>query len=95
MKIIGDLVIFRSKEPDYRLEKSGRKPNTGRLMTTKEIEWLLKHDPTVTDIRIEPFEQSDKFFERELTDISIVGEAFGYKLVVLSWIHEGTVVVRK
>lgn len=93
--MLDDLVILRSAEPYYNLEESGAKPNTERLMTAEEIEWLLKHDPNVTAIRIEHFDNSDKFFERELTDISIVSELLGYKLVVLSWKHEGVIEVRR
>ena len=95
MKIIGDLVILRSTEPYYSREKSGAKPNTERLMSTEEIEWLLEHEPKITRIRIEWVATPNEYFDRELTDILIVSELLGFKLVVLSWKHEGIVEVLK
>ena len=95
MKIIGDLVIFRSAEPFYSREKSGRKSNTERIVSDEEIKWITEHSPKVTDIRIEYFESSDEYFDRELTDISLISDLLGYNLVVFSWKHEGVIEVLK
>ena len=88
MRMLGEEVIFRSKEPFYSREKSGVKPNTERIMSYEEYEWLLKHEPKITKIRIEKFEMSDEYFQCELTDISDVGTLLGNKIVVFSWRHK-------
>ena len=88
MRMLGDRVIFISVEPFYSREKSGAKPNTERIMSYEEHEWLLKHEPKITRIRIERFEMSDDYFQRELTDISEIGELLGSKIVIFSWRHK-------
>ena len=95
MRMLGDLIILRSEEPFFSREKRGAKPNTERIMSIEEHEWLVKHKPEITRIRIERFEQSNDNFERELTDISDIGVILGSKLVVLSWKHKGVIEVPK
>ena len=88
MRMLGNTVIFISVEPFFSREKSGAKPNTERIMSFEEYDWLLKHEPKITRIRIERFEMGDEYFENELTDISDIGTLLGNKMIVLSWKHE-------
>ena len=85
MRMLGNEVIFISAEPFFSRERSGAKPNTERILSFGEYEWLLKHEQKITKIRIEKFEMADEYFRRELTDISDVGTLLGNKIVVFSW----------
>jgi len=77
------LTTFKSAERWYGLEESGRKPNTVRIMDATpdesysvqagdRIRICLAHDPAV-------------YFERDLTDVSVIGDICGKYLLVWSW----------
>lgn len=92
MRIEGDVVVFRSTLQYYRLEISGWKSNTVRLLNKAEYEAIMMDDECwkLTKIRIEHSEHPIAFsFERELTNISLIGELVGHYLVVFSWKHKG------
>ena len=95
MKIEGNTVIFKSIPEFFEKEREGIKPNTERIMPDDDFYVLLFHSPKITHIRIINSEMHDRYFNRELTDISLISELLGVNLVVLSWKHEGTVEVRK
>ena len=92
---LGNIVIFKSAEPFYSKEKSGAKANTERILSYEEWDWLLnKEEPKITKIRIESSNMkktsdvADEYFQRDLTDISEIGELLGSKIVVFSWKHK-------
>ena len=84
---IYNTVVFRSTSKMYALEKSGKRPNTVRLLDRDDVEDLLlgKSEPSYIVIRNSVTEQQ---FERELTNISVIGELCGKTIVVFSWRHE-------
>jgi len=100
MKIEENIVIFKSDGYFYRLEKTGLKPNTVRLLTREERRQIKPDEETfeiehIRRIRIETnrtVAQSQRKelepFERELKSIEQLGELLGYYLYVFSWRHE-------
>ena len=88
------LIEFKSLVIPFIEERSGRKNNTIRIMSTGEFNKLARervwaeHERTPGyKIRIS-LKDGSKFFERTITDISVVGDIAGQKLVVFSWKHE-------
>lgn len=107
IEVEGDIVTFKSDGYFYRLEKSGLKPNTVRLLTKEERRQIKPDEDTyevehIKRIRIETnrtLGQSKRKelepFERKLTSIEQIGELLGRYLYVFSWRHEEEGHVRK
>lgn len=99
MEIENDIVIFKSDEYFYKLEKGGLKPNTVRLLTREEKRQIKPDAETfeiehIKKIRIETnhsLGQSRRKefepFERELTSIEEIGNILGSYLYLFSWKH--------
>ncbi len=100
MKVEGDIVIFKSDSYFYKLEKSGLKSNTIRLLSREERRQIKPDEDTyevehIKRIRIETnrtLGQSQRKelepFERKLTSIEQIGALLGRYLYVFSWRHE-------
>ncbi|MCK4268974.1 MAG: hypothetical protein KAW93_00675 [Methanogenium sp.] len=78
MKIEGDNIFFKSRDPFYQKEWRGLKPNTIRSIDPKLDLSDLKHITIV-------HKDTDAHFTRVLTDISVVGSVLERELVVFSW----------
>jgi len=91
MRIEGDTIIFKSVDTYFVKEKDGRKPNTVRILDEYEsgIVYNRWYSGSLKKIRIELItSESPDSFERELTDITWCGSAFGRDYVIFSWRHE-------
>ena len=78
MKIVGNCILFRSRNEFFKKELNGLKPNTIRSIDPNLDLSDIKH------IRIEHTDTGD-FFTRALTDISVIGSVLDRELVVFSW----------
>ena len=87
MKIHGNTIHFKSDGYWYAKEKSGKKPNTVRLLDplqrSQVEQWFSTNDPAY--IRIVNKDYEWESFERILTDVSCVGQIAGYFVYVFSW----------
>lgn len=91
MKIEGDTIIFKSEEHFFALEKSGKKPNTTRILSYKEYGFIEANKTQIKKIRILEVlikNTEQQSFERELTDISYLGAFLGHILVAFLWRHK-------
>lgn len=84
--IEGRIVVFKSENRFYWLEKNGKKPNTERVLTRIDEEKLRLNVPRIARIRIE--NGKGEHFERDITDISKTGEILGQMVYTFSWKHE-------
>lgn len=90
----GPLVVFKSVQDFFTIERNGNKPNTVRLLTEDEYTSrldcaraaLLAGEPAT--ILIVNRDVPDQSFFRRLTSIEQVGALVGQFLWVLSWRHE-------
>jgi len=87
MMRIYNTVVFKSEKKMYDLEKSGKKTNTVRVLDRDEMEKLRLSESTPTRIVIKNA-VTERGFERDITDISVIGELCGKTIVVFSWKHE-------
>lgn len=90
MKIEDNTIVFKSGKSFFEKERSGKKPNTIRIVEYDEYKKIIKlyGADGLTKIRIELVEKPSECFERELTDISLVGIFCGKVCFVFSWRHE-------
>jgi len=79
-----DIVTFESAPVFYNKEIAGLKNNTVRVLDAVECNTMLYYKPS--RIRIEC--EYDTFV-RNISDISVVGELLGKKIVVISWYDAG------
>jgi len=91
MKIKGNMITFKSKPEFFYREEEGKKSNTERLMTPKELREFQQRDieETITQIEIVHTQVPEAYFTRPLTDVCVIGDLLGLQLVVFSWQHEG------
>ena len=87
MRIKENLLIFKSIDYFWELEKEGKKPNTTRLISA--IEYNSLRQAQIKKIRIENASYEDRrFFERDVISIIQLGRLLGYLLITVSWVHE-------
>lgn len=84
MKIEGDFVEFKSDKKFFEKEKDGRKPNTVRILSEDEYRSLIEQKPK--KIRVANTAIASEYFERDITDISVVGHIAGKNIAVISWL---------
>jgi hypothetical protein len=80
------VIEFKTSKEFYVKELMGDKPNTVRILSKKDTRLMACPGQTIRIF----FKKNksivkNKSFERELTDISIVGELLGKYVVVYSW----------
>jgi len=86
------LIEAKSEHENYVKEASGVKPNTVRIVTAVEANWLRSLESSILDedqavtIVITDVETEDNT-RRQVTDISFVGTLAGHEITVISWRH--------
>lgn len=91
MKMENNTIFVKSEGHFFRLEKSGKKPNTVRIMGYEEYTKTVNVEAPINKIHITKKcleNDPQDSFERTLTDISHVGEVLGQVMMVFSWRHE-------
>ena len=83
-------IHFNSKAVFYAKERSGKKPNTIRLLSGTEALRLevWRRERGIKEIVIHCAEDPWEYFRRKLIDITCVGEILGRYLYVFSWEHK-------
>lgn len=89
----GPLVVFKSNPDFWQREYIGNKPNTVRLLSSREYSERLSFADECMEAgepaSIEVINTDDgRIFFRRITDICCVGELPGYDMWVISWQHE-------
>ncbi len=78
----GSVLLVHSKDDLYYKEKHGSKRNTVRILDISEMSKV----PCLDTIRISLSDgDSNEFFTRKISDVSVVGHLLGKKMVVFSW----------
>lgn len=90
MKTTNKTLIYKSTPEYYSLEKSNRKANTIRIETAEELQRIRTQFiiGNITTIRVINT-VTNQYFERQITDISRVGNIAGHSMIVISWKQEG------
>lgn len=93
MRIVDDVVIFKSTRSNYWKELTGRKPNTWRNISGEELiayavnvsedGSMTACGKLVTRIGIELVGEHGQFFMRELTDVTVHDGVH-----IFSWRHK-------
>ena len=86
MKQLTNGVGFKSIPSMFEIEEDGTKPNTIRMITGKEYDWIKRERPT--EIYIENTE-TGRVFVRTITHVLKVGEWLGQVQILISWRAEG------
>lgn len=81
---------FKSLPEHYEKERLGLKPNTVRLVTRCEADWLLDSAESVQVQCTEHGARDDgtaraRYFTRDIDDVTEAGTILGQVLVVVSW----------
>jgi hypothetical protein len=79
----GICVRFKSVPENYEKEKSGRKPNTVRVVAADDLRFPFLNDRTAGSIEIINSE-TEESFRREITDITFWDGRF-----IISWKQSG------
>lgn len=83
MKIENNTIYFKSIKEMYEKELDGRKTNTVRILTLKELQDVLEKE--FRHIRIS-MKDTDYYFTRIITDISyIYSENHSLIICIFSW----------
>lgn len=85
MRLAGDTLVARSERDMWLKEQDGTKANTVRIVSPQE--WTETRGCGGTRICVVDA-GTGAHFEREITDVSVVGEFAGQRIVVISWKHE-------
>lgn len=94
MKIEGNTVIFKSYLWNYDDEESGLKPCTVRMLSGTEWDAFCEfgqlapvRDPEKRKrlIRIVDADDPERYFEREITYCSTIGELLYNQIVLICW----------
>jgi hypothetical protein len=83
MNIEGDTLVFRSAPEWYEIERSGKKPNTVRLLDWDEVEAVAKTD--IKHIRIEHAGTKGTCFTRDVLGLWNLGGVLGKTLFMACW----------
>nr|AAU84198.1 hypothetical protein GZ37D1_45 [uncultured archaeon GZfos37D1] len=79
-------VIFKSNPLIYQQERDGQKPNTTRIIETKDWDKLLDNCPHKIII-VSNIQGQRPYFEREITNISKLWHMFDKTVITISWQH--------
>lgn len=85
MKQLRNGVSFKSIPTMWEIEENGVKPNTIRMVTTKEYEWLAHEKPA--EIWITNTETGYQFI-RQITHTLKVFDVLGQVQILINWKHE-------
>lgn len=83
MRIEDGVVIFKTENRIFDVEKNGKKPYTVRIMNEKELYALM--DVRVKRVRIEHAESGNEWFEHDILSAVVLGKIFGQPLVGIAW----------
>ena len=83
MKRIDNTIILKSYLGHYKKEKNGEKPNTTRIIDDKEAMMLRVPSPNRIRIILSGG-PTIHHFEREITDISHIGDICGKAMITIS-----------
>ena len=86
MLISGETVKFKSIDTLYVKEKSGIKPYTIRILTVQEMHAFRESSPTWIRI-VQSKTAGHEYFEREITDTSLIGKFIGRYMLGIAWRH--------
>ena len=84
MKQLTNAVSFKSIPEMWGIEEEGTKPNTIRMVTGEEYDWIKRERPS--EIYIENVENG-RLFVRTITHVLKVGEWLGQVQILISWRH--------
>ena len=87
MKIEDNTLILKSDLRYYKKEEDGRKPNTTRIIDQRESRIITVVNPQRIRITLSGGPTIHQF-EREITDITHIGDICGKAIVTISWKHE-------
>ena len=85
MKQLANAASFKSIPSMWEIEESGLKPNTIRMVTTEEYDWMKRERPA--EIYIENSENG-RVFVRTISHVLKFGEWLGSAQILISWRHE-------
>jgi len=88
MKRLSNAVSFKSVPSMWGIEENGLKPNTIRMVTADEYEWIKRETPA--EIYIVNVE-TGRVFVRTITHVLKVGEWLDQVQILISWRDEGRV----
>lgn len=84
MKRMTNGVSFKSLPGMYEIEENGVKPNTIRMMTEDDCDWLESEHPSEIWI---VNTKTEEVFVRNITNVLVVGKLLNMKQVLISWWH--------
>ena len=84
MKIKGNTLYVKSEDNFYLLERAGDKPNTTRILPRADYSRLVRANPNTIPVELAS-SNGHSYFEREIKNISEIGELFGKVFATISW----------
>jgi hypothetical protein len=85
MKQLTNAMSFKSIPSMWEIEENGLKPNTIRMVTADEYDWMARLRPA--EIYIENTENC-RVFVRTISHVLKVGEWLGQVQILISWKNE-------